>query len=217
MMSRHYAWLLQFLAQKLPSGCAISLARTLCLLSLFLTAPNYNFGAGNFDECLEIIDDASSCRCGSGLEEIFILDGGAGYVPGTLQVSVHLHVTLSQCARPLTCRLCLCHAQHPSNLRAALRTLSAIARPLGSPFLKSQSAARSLETACSIARNTATATPRWSRISTRPTTTPVACNGAQMLHISPLLTFAWDRATLRALQAVRSMPWLVRIKTTLSA
>ena len=80
--------------------CATSLAHALLLLSLLLTAPNYNLGTGNFDECLEIIDDASSCRCGSGLEEIFILDGGAGYVPGTLQVSTRLHITLLQCTRP---------------------------------------------------------------------------------------------------------------------
>jgi len=40
--------------------------------------------AGSFDECLEIVAPASACRCGSGFEELMILDGGAGYVDGPL-------------------------------------------------------------------------------------------------------------------------------------
>jgi hypothetical protein len=33
-----------------------------------------------------MVDDAEACRCGSGLEEISILDGGSGYVSGRLLV-----------------------------------------------------------------------------------------------------------------------------------
>jgi hypothetical protein len=40
---------------------------------------------GNFDECLEIATDVSSCRCGSGLEEVSVEEGGSGYVDGALE------------------------------------------------------------------------------------------------------------------------------------
>ena len=37
---------------------------------------------GSFDACLEAVVDHGQCRCGSGLEQVIILDGGAGYVDG---------------------------------------------------------------------------------------------------------------------------------------
>jgi hypothetical protein len=45
---------------------------------------------GNFDECLEIVTDASACRCGSGIEEISLDEDavggvGWGYVDGPLE------------------------------------------------------------------------------------------------------------------------------------
>jgi hypothetical protein len=44
----------------------------------------------NFDRCLEPVIDRSSCRCGSGVAEIQVVDAGSGYINGVLAVSESL-------------------------------------------------------------------------------------------------------------------------------
>ena len=44
----------------------------------------------NFDRCLEPVIDRSSCRCGSGVAEIEVVDAGSGYINGVLAVSESL-------------------------------------------------------------------------------------------------------------------------------
>jgi len=38
----------------------------------------------NFDRCLEPVIDRSSCRCGSGVEEVHVVDAGSGFIDGVL-------------------------------------------------------------------------------------------------------------------------------------
>eukprot|EP00961_Rhodomonas_salina_P056263 755724-Rhodomonas_salina.1 len=84
-------WYREWIHGSLPAGSErlVYANATGCFSNL--TQPLFRFSVGlpggvpgNFDACLDVVVDEQGCRCGSNVEEVVVVDAGAGYLDGPI-------------------------------------------------------------------------------------------------------------------------------------